>query len=275
MYIFITSPVDGSTVNKSEITVTGTVITQADEVGITVNGILASIYGNQFVVNNVPLVEGSNIIVAKAIDSNGATQEARITITAAPSANYIRLTANIESGIAPLETTLTVDSNLDLTNSYLTYTYPGTTPPEVTAISTEEYKVRMTVEGVYTFTATVTDAQGVTYTDSIAITVLNRNALDALLKGKWEGMKEALVNKDVEKAVSYFTDWTKERYSGIFTALGDRLPQVAQDMQDIRMIYLRNGVAKYRIRRIEAAGEITYYIYFVKDDNGLWKISTF
>jgi hypothetical protein len=46
-------------------------------------------------------------------------------------------------------------------------------------------------------------------------------------------------------------------------------------MQNIRMIYLIDGVAKYRIRRMEEAGEITYYIYFVQDENGLWKIQQF
>ena len=84
-----------------------------------------------------------------------------------------------------------------------------------------------------------------------------------------------MTNKDVEKAGSYFADWTKERYTGIFSALEDRLPQIAQEMQNIGMIYLIDRVAKYRIRRTEGAGEITYYIYFVRDENGLWKIQQF
>jgi hypothetical protein len=41
-------------------------------------------------------------------------------------------------------------------------------------------------------------------------------------------------------------------------------------MQVIQLIYLKDGVAKYRIKRQEAAGDITYYIYFEQDENGIW-----
>ena len=45
------------------------------------------------------------------------------------------------------------------------------------------------------------------------------------------------------------------------------------------MIYLKDHVAKYRINRalnIDGTPQtITFYIYFVKDDNGIWKIQQF
>lgn len=96
-----------------------------------------------------------------------------------------------------------------------------------------------------------------------------------MLRAKGEGMKRALMEKDIQKAVDYFTDWTKERYANIFEILKEYLPQIVQEMQDIKMIYIQGDVAKYRIRRMETAGEITYYIYFVKDKDGLWKIQDF
>ncbi|MFZ5954927.1 MAG: hypothetical protein ACOYT4_00730 [Nanoarchaeota archaeon] len=56
----------------------------------------------------------------------------------------------------------------------------------------------------------------------------------------------------------------------------------ASEMQEggqIQLIYLKDNEAKYRIRReqlIDGQSEtITYYIYFVKDENGLWKIDRF
>jgi sugar lactone lactonase YvrE len=270
----ITFPTDGSTMTIRDTIVKGTVIhSRGSETGVVVNGILSNIYGIEFVVNHVPLVEGSNSITATATDIDGNTETVSITVNGVTAGNYIRITSNTESGLSPLEAILTLESSLDLTSASLTYAGPAEV--EFLSTSVSEYTVRMTNQGIYYFTAKVMDSTGNLYSDTVAITVLPEAYLDGLLRGKWEAMKQAMINRDVEKAGSYFADWTRERYTGIFLALGDRLPQIAQDMQNIRMIYLIDGVAKYRIRRMEEAGEITYYIYFVQDENGLWKIQQF
>ena len=146
---------------------------------------------------------------------------------------------------------------------------PEITGTELTALAQYQFP------GIYFPRVTVTDNQGNVYTETALVNVFSREEMDSLLSAKWGGMRTAMTNKDVEKAGSYFADWTKERYTGIFSALEDRLPQIAQEMQNIGMIYLIDRVAKYRIRRTEGAGEITYYIYFVRDENGLWKIQQF
>lgn len=88
-------------------------------------------------------------------------------------------------------------------------------------------------------------------------------------------MREALISNDVDGALEYFSEGSKERYQGIFTALQDRVSNISMEMKEIQLIYLENGIAKYRIRKLENAGEMTYYIYFELDENGLWKIRQF
>ncbi len=92
-------------------------------------------------------------------------------------------------------------------------------------------------------------------------------------------MKTALANQDVNTALNYYTFNTREHYNQTFTDMYDYLAQFIQDMQDIQLIYSRNNTAKYRIRKSEVyAGrtfEITYYIYFTVDENGIWKIEIF
>jgi len=273
VYIFITSPTDNSTTNKTEITITGTVITQANEVGITVNGIIANVYANQFTANHVPLAEGNNVITATAIDSNGATAEARITVTVLPSANYIRLTSNIESGIAPLEATLTVDSSIPLndTSTSLTYTNPANI--EVLSATPEEYKVRINAEGIYQFTVNATNEQGNAYSDTIAITVLNRETMDALLQGKWEGMKGALMGGDIETALTYFVDASKDNYRQIFTELGsDTLNSIFSAVTELKLYTAYGRLAGCGAIRVEAGGTYSYPVTFILDENGIWKI---
>ncbi len=122
----------------------------------------------------------------------------------------------------------------------------------------------------------MTDDQANTYADTIAIVVLNATDLDALLKAKWFAMKNYMANQDIAHALNYYTEETKQIYNDIYTALYNQLPQTAHEMNDIQLIYAKNNTAKYRLRESELYGgnieTITYYIYFVIDTDGVWKI---
>jgi len=121
--------------------------------------------------------------------------------------------------------------------------------------------------------------QGETYTDTIAIQVLIEAELDALLRAKWNGMKTALVNGDIEGALNLHHEAFKDRYESIYNLLGNDLPILAQEMLDIELIFAEGDRAKYAINRDhDIDGQIvtvTYYIYFSKDGNGLWKIERY
>ena len=109
---------------------------------------------------------------------------------------YISLTANPESGLSPLEAVLKIDGTFGIQASSISYRGPGGV--EWLSSSVDEYRVRLTAEGIHTFTANVIGPDGNIYQDTIAIVVLNRTELDALLKSKWEGMKNALIAGDIE-----------------------------------------------------------------------------
>ena len=278
LVLSIDSPKAGASLSKSEIMVKGTVSQEHGlETGVVVNGRIAVVTGNRFVANRVPLEEGQNQIIAVATDVNGNTTTASVTVDVTLPGHYIRLTANIESGIAPLETILVLDTSLDPTRVSVTYTGPGNV--EYLSTTANEYRIRLTTEGTYFFTAEGTDSTGVSYSDKVALSVLSKEALDNLLRAKWEGMKQRLASQDIEGAVSYFSEEKRELYSEVFTALYQKLPVIVQEMRDIQMVYLEDNAAKYRIRREEFhAGQIvniTYDICFIRDRDGLWRVYTF
>ena len=109
--------------------------------------------------------------------------------------------------------------------------------------------------------------------------MLNKADLDELLRAKWSGMKSKLALGEIEQALSYFREGSKEDYRQIFTALAANLPRLVSGMQDIEMIGAEDGRAKYRIRRVHAVDgkpvTITYNIYFILDEDGLWKLDRF
>ena len=68
----ITYPLTGDTIFRPDVLVIGDIInTSGNETGVTVNGIVATVYGNQFIANHVPLVEGVNTITVTATDTAG------------------------------------------------------------------------------------------------------------------------------------------------------------------------------------------------------------
>ena len=143
---------------------------------------------------------------------------------------------------------------------------------EVNQINNTEFDLKITAEGIYNIIYVATDSQGRQYTDTIAIAAISRETIDNLLKGKWGLMKTALGNGEIENALIHFSENSKSKYRQIFTLLQNNISSIASGMQQIQLIYHKDGIAKYRIRRQEAQGEITYYIYFEQDKDGIWRI---
>jgi hypothetical protein len=270
----ITSPPNDAIIYGPDVMVKGTVTDTAGyDAGVTVNGIVASVYDNQFVAGHVPLVNGTNILTVTANDTGGNSASASITVNAVTTGNYIRLTADTESGLAPLETTLRIDGSFSIDNSTITVICPA--QPQIVNVSPSEYTVTMTTEGIYYFAATITGPDGEQYQDTVAITVMSRTAIDTQLRGIWEGMKTALVSGDINTAMSYFGDFSKDKYQRVFLDLGADLPSIINTLPDIVFTSFYGNVAEYVINRVEGGVNRLYFIYFIRDENGLWKIESF
>jgi transglutaminase-like putative cysteine protease len=131
--------------------------------------------------------------------------------------------------------------------------------------------------GIYLPTLTVTDTVGNLYRDSAIVQVEEAGEMSSEIAAVWEAMKEALAARDVDSALKYFVDESREYYRSVYTALYDSLPQIVAGMREIEPVYLKDSGAKYRIKKAETLADgsvfdVTYYIYFLKGEDGLWKI---
>ncbi len=273
----ITSPLNGDAVFGPDVMVTGAIANPTgNETGVVVNGVVGLVRNGTFVANHVPLVEGENTIVAFAADSGGNYYSSSRTVYADLESDYIRIASYPVSGSGPLTATLKISGSFDLSSA--TVLQDGPVPVAITSGAVDTYHAEMSEPGIYYFSVE-TDHQGIIYSDTVAVEVLDTVALNALLQAKWGAMKSALSSGNVEAAVSLFTDNTKDRYREIFTALSDHLSEITTGMQEIEMITTRNNNTKYRIvKQQEIEGvtrDITYYVYFIKDATGLWHIEKF
>ncbi|MEW6053486.1 MAG: DUF1566 domain-containing protein [Nitrospirota bacterium] len=274
--ISIASPSEGEMISRPEVTVRGTIINNTGkETGVTVNGMVATVYGNRFIANHVPLTEGSNTITITAIDTAGNTATTSIIVNAVTAGNYITMTSNIESGIAPLEVALRIDGSFSIDESSLSIT--GPVQPEIISSSPEEYTVKMINEGIYSLTVTAIGPDGLSYQDTIGIIVLNRTQMDRLLKEKWEGMRGALATGNINEAVVNFDTDSHLIYKDQFTALSPILSDIVNELNtaQVNMISTENRIAEYEIVVSREGTSFSIQLKFIKSNDGLWKIWNF
>jgi hypothetical protein len=282
----ITEPISGTIINKSKAIIKGKVNQNAGmETGVVINGVITHVQGNDFAAI-IPLQAGQNIITATATDINGLTAEVSIIITSNPQQQAIELSIVPDSGVpatkangtTSFDTTMSVSTSATTTATYA-YDTNGDGSPDQSGVNLTQITASYQTPGLYFPTVTVTDTMGNTYTETAIVNVLDRNAVDALLKAKWEGMKAGLAGGNVDTALSYFIPGVRERYKNTFTLLQSTISTIAANMQTIELIYVTERIAKYRIRRDQVYNgqteTITYYIYFSKNAKGIWQIEQF
>lgn len=273
--VSIDSPRGGSTINRPEILVRGTVSNAFGyETGITINGMPAVVYQGRFFANHVPLVDGENIIAVHVEDVQGNTLDRRVAVVADCTQPYIALSAIDSMGIVPFDTALRVNAVFTPEELSLTDTGQGEIQyieePEV-----NEHTVVVSSPGIHYITARAS-CSGHLFTDSVGLVVYDRDELDAILRRKWEAMRTALLNGTIEAAVKDISSRTLNEYREIFESLtpGHR-EELAAELGDIQLIRTWGSRVEYDIRTTWDGNLYSFYLLFEVDHDGRWKIANF
>jgi Glucodextranase, domain B len=274
--ITLAPTINGSTTTGPDVLVEGTFLnTTGNETGITVNSIPAAVFGNRFIVNHVPLQAGANTITVTATDTSGQTSTTTATVTSVV-ADYVRLRADSDSGLAPLTVNFTIEGSLAFTN--ITFNSNGPVMVDISANTDGTgYSAKFPAEGIYTISVNALGSDSQIYQDNIKVVVISELETDRFIRQKWDGMKKALFDGNISGAVSNFNEDSQGAYQALFQEMSANLPEIATNMRSIDLDYITQGTAEYRISRTETINDqqqdITYFIYFVKNKDGLWKIN--
>ncbi len=72
---------------------------------------------------------------------------------------------------------------------------------------------------------------------------------------------------------------SREKYQAIFTPLAPQLPTIFASVSPPELIAVEGNVAQYRVKREQlwqgVRRTITYYLWFVKDADGVWRLDRF
>lgn len=103
------------------------------------------------------------------------------------------------------------------------------------------------------------------------------NDLDQLLRSRWNGMRQALEQGDVDTAVSFYSEKSREhRRVSLLKKTKEQLRKMSQELSDIQLIKVYgNHEAEYDIRIVRDGKTYSYQLLFKKNRDGIWEIKAF
>jgi hypothetical protein len=269
--IVILEPLSGATVYGNSAIVNG-MFWAPSYASVTVNGIAAATSGNTFFAS-VPLNPGTNVIAATVFTESFSVQKT-ITVISAGASSPIQVTVNPLSGAAPLQVQfLAQSSGPPVQRIRIDFDGNGTIdfdssvmglPPgnSVTHVYSDP--------GVYRAAVIVTDGSGNVY-DSIH-TLSARSAKDMMLRDIYENMLNNLRQGNIEGAVAAFSGSVQEKYQAIFTTLQSDLPTIVNQFGTLDSGLLADNWAEYVLLRNENGEPRAYLLYFLRSEDGVWRI---
>jgi hypothetical protein len=102
--------------------------------------------------------------------------------------------------------------------------------------------------------------------------VLDGAALDVLLQARWTALKDALRQGAIEQALTHIAHAERDDYRDLFTSISARLPAIDQILTDISFVEHQGIWSEYQMLRVEDGETISYFILFVLDEDGVWRV---
>jgi hypothetical protein len=268
----ISAPTLGATVPAGPLLVRGST-ESTGEVGITVNGIPALVDGTGFaaIVQAHPELT-ELVVVATTFDGSRAETRQALAVSDFPEpAVFLQIAPS--GGPAPLHVTIGMVSRIPVARIALDLTGDGAVAFEGDTLDGQTFIYP--TPGVYVPTVTVTDDQGVAHTARGLVHVLDVAALDARLQARWHAMKDALRQGDLTRALDAMTLDARDPYRDLLTALTIPLSQIDQALTDPTLVELDENRAEYQMVRMDNGEATSYFVLFVRDVDGVWRLKFF
>lgn len=277
--VTITDPTPFSSIPSDKVTVQGTWVGYTNDVGIALNGVPAAISGNWFVADNVPLVAGSNTLKATITTFEGIRNTDEISVTATGEPPLLSLWANPASGVPPFIVSFRPDVQGGSAPTEYRYDFDGDGVIDMTSPTSDVVTFTYTAPGVFPATVTALDAAGQSTTAGHTIFVLDSVAVETLLVGRWENLSVSLRSQDIPGSLVNLLPTSQEKYQAVFTPLATQLPAIFASLPSPEFVGLKGNVAQYRVTREQTwdgvLETIAYYVWFTRDEDGVWRIEKF
>jgi len=269
----VTTPAEGASIAGDFVLIRGTYQAPPNS-SVTVNGIVAANDGQgNYFVNNLGLVPGSNVLTVTLNTAGGQTSTLTRTVTST-AMSPIQVTADPDRGFAPFTTTLRLDRSPGAISQMTLANFSGGTADTSVFDGKVLAKLTFPTAGIYQFTVTVTDAGGTSYSQPIAILVQDTSTVDQMLKAIWNGFAVGLGAGDIQGAKTFLSGNAQSRYGPVLTLIAPSLASAVANWDPPKTGAIDTEIAEYTVRRIINGIKRVYYVYLLRDPDGIWRIDS-
>lgn len=270
--LVITEPSEGSSVHGTRVLVRGTVQAPPN-VGVSVNGQAAAFEGGNFA-TIVPLATGQNVIDVRASILDGQAARATVTVTADGAAAGLDLRADLKSGVVPMPVHFEFERSSSIPIQTISLDSDGDGTPElVTTDATAPLDVVYSTPGTFVAHLKIVDADGGIAEADAVVPAHDAAALDGLLVAQWDAMVGRLHAADVDGALSYIEPARRDSFARVFNVLAGDLTSITTGFGPIKGRAIGVDLAEYFIRRTIDGEPRAFFVYFVRDASGVWRIA--
>lgn len=279
--VAISTPPAGETIHSAVFHATG-IAAGGRDLGVMVNGRAAeldlahtgSLADPYLWSAEVYAADGPLTITAIARNAAGLTVAATRDVGVSIDATSMRLIAEVPSAVAPASIRFQLDGVPDGATKYEA-DLDGNGSFEIVSASEPALAASYATPGLRRVTVRVTSPAGVR-TATAFVSIADFGTLDTLLQQRWSSFRAALARRDVPAALLLMAgEEAREKYGELFTLLLERLPAISATMDPILPVSINGEYAKYLLTRVEDGRTFGYSVYFIRDEDGVWRIAQF
>jgi hypothetical protein len=272
--VTITDPVAGANITSDRYTVRGT-FSGPVNTGVTVNDVVAYTANGRFAINDVSLVAGANTITAIATAPTGQSAATAVDVTAAGTPPILILKADRTNGIVPFTVTFTYEFRSTVPINKLMMDFDGDGRDDLRTV-----KAPTSVQNTYTradlyiATLTITDSGGHTYKANVAVDARTVDASDSLFRSVWDPMNAALSRGDINGALVYLNSRAQGQYSRVFNELLADMPTIIASYSAPQRVSIEANYLEYAINRLIDGEDKIFFVYLLRDGDGVWRMDS-
>jgi hypothetical protein len=176
-------------------------------------------------------------------------------------------------GIGPLTITFTVNNRTRNAISSIQADFLGTgffinvgTNPQISRV--------FTAPGTFQANFIITDSTGATFRPSAVYVIDDATQIDQTLRSIWSGFMRALSAGDASQAAQYFNAGAQRKYGPVLSRLQPNLPGIVASFTAPQVASVSSDLGEYVVGRTINGVKQIFFIYFLRDVDGVWRLDS-
>jgi hypothetical protein len=177
--------------------------------------------------------------------------------------------------IHPLPVQFTIDNGSSLGIQGITADFDGNgTTDFSTTDPSAPIAYSYSSPGVYPAVIRVTDSRGTVHAKTLYIVVNDAAQMDTLFKSIWDGVNQALIRGDSDTALKYLNESARRKYGPVFQALLPHMPAIIASFSPLQRSKISEDIGEYAINNMRDGQNWLFFVYFLKDNDGVWRLDS-